>query len=116
MQNLLLFSIIFFSFSLLTSCSKDDTNGNVDTVTIKSDIFQCCNIWDEASTDLSDVEEEVKVFLVDRGIVPIEVTRGEGTPFAFCTHCCKCPTGEALFIEINQTSLQSALGFGFEEA
>ena len=115
MKNLIFFSLILFSIIFSTSCSKDEQNNDIDAVTIKSDIFQCCNIWSETSTDESLAEKLARDFLIDIGIVPVKITRGEGTPLALCFICCQCPTGEALFIEIDRKDLESALSFGFEE-
>ena len=108
MKNLIFsaFLIVFF----ILSCSKDD-----NAVRIKSDIFQCCNIWGDFRAGPSTVEEAVKDFLIGEEITSTKITKGTGSPAAFCQTCCGCPTGEAIFIKINRVDLQRALDLGFIE-
>jgi len=103
-NTFLLFLLVF-----MASCAKTDL-----TVTVKSPVFQCCNIWGETATAY-DVFETLPDFLEGENIEYSDLIVNNNGEGALCGICCKCPTEKIVEFKVSEEDLQTLLDLGFEE-
>ena len=106
MKNLIFLILILFT----ASCTKSDLN-----VEVKSEVFQCCNIWEDFVTSDNSPEEAVSDFLNEQNISFTDLETIDNGLISLCVTCCQCPAGMEVKFKVNEEDLQSLLDLGFEQ-
>ncbi len=84
-------------------------------VEVKSQVFQCCNIWEDFVTADNTLTEAVSEFLSDNNIPFSEMETIDNGPSSVCASCCKCPAGMEVKFKVDEEDLQILLDLGFEQ-
>lgn len=105
MKNILL---LFFFVSMM-SCQKADLN-----ITVKSEVFQCCNIWGDTTT-AADTPETLPAFLDEKNIEFTDIVIIDNELIVLCTMCCNCPAGKTVEFKVSSEDLEEVLDLGFVE-
>lgn len=106
MKNLFFLIIVLFT----ASCTKSDLN-----VEVKSQVFQCCNIWEDSVTADNTPEEAVSDFLNENNIAFTDFETIDNGLSSVCITCCQCPAGMEVRFKVNEEDLAVILALGFEQ-
>ena len=108
MKTIKFLALLFFFSLVMFSCSKEQ-----DTVTMRLEIFECCNPWDDLQIRPTE-QVIIGVFFRNEGLdsKSIDIEKlGDGV---ICGQCCECPTGNFVLIEIERSEIKTARKLGFQ--
>ena len=94
----------------MASCTKSDLS-----IAVKSQIFQCCNIWDSFATTDNNHEEAISDLLIENDISFTDFETIDIGMSAISVTCCQCPAGMEVKFKVNEEDLEAVLTLGFEE-
>lgn len=104
-----LFTICFIS------CKKDNntTDNSNATINVKYDVVSCCNFWEDANCDLTDIIASAKCFLDNADIVAEDLEVVQEGPICICISCCGCCEGVTLKLKTTENDLAEIEDLGF---
>ena len=101
--------ILYLFLFVLSFFSCEEPN----LIWVEREIADCCNPWDQIVG--TDSESAARLFLEMRDVDVVETEiRDEGRRVR-CIHCCECPTGQFVRLQIAEQQLERAEILGFFE-
>lgn len=87
----------------------------MDTRTaLKYELADCCNFYEGIDCENEEIAEAIDCFFKKEDIKAFDLFLDDGKREVICSHCCGCPTGQTLFLEVKNENVDRLIELDFE--